>query len=84
MMKDVLTITILIAIMNQTNNDLSKSKNHDNSDPDISDAFTDDARKLPDLYARRNQLLQMLNLTLSDLLEEIEEEYYRGIRTKPY
>lgn len=67
-----------------TNNDLSKSKNHDNSDPDISDAFTDDARKLPDLYARRNQLLQMLNLTLSDLLEEIEEEYYRGIRTKPY
>lgn len=66
----------------KNNNDLSKAK-HDESDPDISDTFTDDSRKLPDLYSRRSELLQKLNLSPSDTLEEIEEEYYRGMRTKP-
>lgn len=67
-----------------TNKDLSKHKESDSYNPDISDSFTDDSRKLPDLYSRRAQLLQMLNLTLSDIIEEIEEEYYRGSRSKPY
>lgn len=67
-----------------TNNDLSKGKANNHFDPDISESFTDDARKLPNLYTRREQLLQILNLRLSDILEEIEEEYYRGIRSIPH